>query len=77
MLEIKSAETEPELVQHEHSNVQPKKFSRKRNNDSQVEQEEGEKTVWEPIRVEKKPKKWLINDKRVGKRKIHEVALNV
>jgi hypothetical protein len=45
-----------------------------------VEQEQGEKAVWEPIRVEKKPKKWLINDKRVGKRKIQvqdEVALNV
>lgn len=79
---MKSAETEPQVVQHEHSDVQPKKFSRKRNNDSQVEQEQGEKTVWEwePIRVEKKPKKWLINDKRVGKRKIEvqdEVALNV
>ncbi|KAK9947220.1 hypothetical protein M0R45_012652 [Rubus argutus] len=38
------------------------------------------KTVWEPIRVEKKPKKWFINDKRVGKKKIQvqdEVALNV
>lgn len=80
LLEIKSAETQPQVVQHKHSNVQPKKFSRKRNNDSQVEQEQGEKTVWEPIRVEKKPKKWFINDKRVGKKKIQvqdEVALNV
>ncbi|PRQ26878.1 hypothetical protein RchiOBHm_Chr6g0299341 [Rosa chinensis] len=86
---LKSAETEPKVVQHETSNTKSKKFSRKRNNDaseavpskhSHVVHEEGEELVWEPKRVEKKSKTWLINDKRVGKRKIEvqdEVALNV
>lgn len=89
MQKLKSAETEPKVVQHETSNTKSKKFSRKRNNDaseavpskhSHVVHEEGEELVWEPKRVEKKSKTWLINDKRVGKRKIEvqdEVALNV
>ncbi|KAK9280177.1 hypothetical protein L1049_013864 [Liquidambar formosana] len=47
------------------------------------EEEEGgrkEQEVWEPQRVEKKPKNCLINDKRVGKKKISwqdQVALKV
>ncbi|XP_004291967.1 PREDICTED: uncharacterized protein LOC101300978 [Fragaria vesca subsp. vesca] len=90
LLKLKSAETEPQVVQHETSNTKLKKFSRKRNNDASeavpskhsqvVVKEEGEQLVWEPLRVEKKSRTRLINDKRIGKRKIDvqdEVALNV
>ncbi|CAB4265878.1 unnamed protein product [Prunus armeniaca] len=89
LLKIKSAETEPE-VQQQKSDIQPKKFSRKRKSDaneavlnkpSQVSPEGGgEQIVSEPIRVEKKPKNCLVDDKKVGKKKIalqDQVALNV
>lgn len=89
LLKIKSAETEPE-VQQQKSDTQPKKFSRKRKSDaneavlnkpSQVSPEGGgEQIVSEPIRVEKKPKNCLVDDKKVGKKKIalqDQVALNV
>ncbi|XP_021820940.1 uncharacterized protein LOC110762602 [Prunus avium] len=90
LLKIKPAETEPE-VQHQKSDIQPKKFSRKRKSDaneavlnkpSQVLPEEGggEQIVSEPIRVEKKPKNCLVDDEKVGKKKFalqDPVALNV
>ncbi|PQQ21014.1 uncharacterized protein Pyn_08696 [Prunus yedoensis var. nudiflora] len=88
LLKIKPAETEPE-VQHQKSDIQPKKFSRKRKSDaneavlnkpSQVLPEGGEQIVSEPMRVEKKPKNCLVDDKKVGKKKIalqDQVALNV